>query len=123
MPSPTEALLKRPSTTLIFFLTGSSTDSVLLSFSESPLPSALHCSSLIPQPMKSTAKRLGKGAGVLESAQAESEGSHGKAMVTPAPRNTVRREKRRAERGVKWDIEFTFPSWGSLFREDRACVY
>src|SRR5205809_3730295 len=44
----------------------------------------------MPLPMNSTAKRLGNGAGV--AARAFNESSKGKAIVTPAPRRTVRLE-------------------------------
>src|SRR5258708_811953 len=43
----------------------------------------------MPLPMKSTAKRLGSGAG---AAHALIDSSHGNASVTPAPRSTVRLE-------------------------------
>jgi hypothetical protein len=45
--------------------------------------------------MKTTAKRFGNGAGDATSAK-ESDSSHGNAIVTPAPRRTVRREIPRA---------------------------
>src|ERR1035438_9780519 len=63
MPRPTEALLKRPSITMILRLSGSITDSVLPSFIASPEPSALQWSSLMPLPMKRTANRFGKAGG------------------------------------------------------------
>ena len=47
--------------------------------------------------MNSTPKRFGKAAGDGVSANACSDSSHGSAMVTPAPRSTVRREMRWAE--------------------------
>src|SRR6516225_8619023 len=48
----------------------------------------------MPVPMKSAANRLGKLSGVAVSAKAESDSSHGNAIVTPAPRSTARREMR-----------------------------
>src|ERR1700689_5526990 len=93
MPIPVAALLKSPSITMIFCLTGSSPDKVLLSFIPAPEPSALQWSSLIPLPMNRTAKRFGKAAGGGVSAKAVKEGSLGNAMETPAPRRTVRQGK------------------------------
>src|ERR1017187_9745477 len=74
----------------------------------------------MPVPMKRTAKRFGKAAADPVSAKARREGSHGRAIVTPAPRRTARREMRGAEcwvargvdRGVDWDILVTFPGLG-----------
>ena len=47
--------------TLIFFFIGSSGDKLRLSFMSSPDPLAPQWFSLTPLPMKSTAKRFGKG--------------------------------------------------------------
>src|SRR5438128_2319640 len=60
--------------------------------------------------MNRTAKRFGKAAADLESAKAGKDSSHGKAMVTPAPRRTARREMRCAEFGFRLGILFTFLS-------------
>src|SRR5688572_24770987 len=91
MPWPVECLLKSPLMTLIFFFNGSSGDRLRLSCMSSPDPVAPQWFSLTPLPMKSTAKRLGKGElGV--AANADMDSSHGNAMVTPAPRRTVRRD-------------------------------
>src|ERR1041385_1410161 len=57
--------------------------------------------------MNNTPKRFGKTAGPLESANAENDSSHGRAMVTPAPRSTARREIR-GDCGVCSGILFTF---------------
>ena len=58
--------------------------------------------------MNRTAKRFGKAAGELvEPAKAGRDSSHGSAIVTPAPRKTVRREMRRGEFCVRWDILIT----------------
>ena len=54
--------------------------------------------------MNSTPKRFGKAAGEVVSAKAGSDSSHGSAMVTPAPRRTVRREMRWADFGVRFGI-------------------
>ena len=57
------------------------------------------------------------------SANAGSDSSHGRAMVTPAPRSTVRREIRWADFGVRSDILFTFLFLGiqaSFVQELRA---
>src|SRR5690349_14969758 len=63
----------------------------------------------MPLPMNSTAKRLGKAGADPVSANAESEGSHGSAMVTPAPRRTARREILGAELRVGSGMLTTFP--------------
>src|SRR5450432_3341787 len=73
--------------------------------------------------MNSTAKRFGKAAGAGESAKAGWDASHGRAMVTPAPRSTARREillsdfgaDSGTDSGVRLRISFTFPGclhWG-----------
>src|SRR5688572_18779362 len=91
IPCPVECLLNSPLMTVTFFLIGSSGDKLRLSFMSSPDPVAPQWFSLTPLPMKSTAKRLGKGElGV--AAKADMDSSHGRAMVTPAPRRTVRRD-------------------------------
>src|SRR5687767_12229263 len=76
--------------TVTFFLIGSSGDRLRLSFMSSPDPVAPQWFSLMPLPMKSTAKRFGNGEDV--AANADIDSSHGNAMVTPAPRSTVRRD-------------------------------
>ena len=45
--------------------------------------------------MNRTAKRFGKTGAEVTPAKLGNDSSHGKAMVTPAPRRTARREKRR----------------------------
>src|SRR5438067_275659 len=73
--------------------------------------------------MNRTAKRFGNASAGVVSANAGSDPSHGKAMVPPAPRRTVRREMRRADVFVRWGILFTFLSLGigiSLVRELRT---
>src|SRR5512132_2016248 len=94
MPIPTAGLLKRPLTMLIFFFSGSSGASDLLNFSSVPAPLAHQWFPLMPLPMNSTAKRLGNGPAARSAAtglpQAGSDSSHGSAMLTPTPRNTVR---------------------------------
>src|SRR5687767_221914 len=92
MPWPVECLLKSPLITLIFFFNGSSGDRLRLNFMSSPDPVAPQWSSLTPLPMKSTAKRFGKGELDVVAANADKDSSHGSAIVTPAPRRTVRRE-------------------------------
>ncbi len=93
MPWPVSAFTNRPSITLIFCFSGSSSSSVLLSFMIAPEPSALQCSSLMPLPRNTTAEALGEGGvAVVVSAKAGSDCSQGRAMVTPAPRSTARRE-------------------------------
>src|SRR3979411_409990 len=67
--------------------------------------------------MKRTAKRFGKVPGEAASAKAGRDSSHGRAMVTPAPRRTVRREMRLAEFSVRWAILFTFLFRGSGLRQ------
>src|SRR3984885_16319508 len=92
MPWPVSAWTYRPSMTLIFCLSGSRGDSVLLNFMSAPWPSALQWSSFTPQPRKTMPKRLGKAEGGGTSAKACSDSSQGNATVQPAPRSTARRE-------------------------------
>src|SRR5664279_2175082 len=75
--------------TLILALSGSSGCNDSLSCSPAPLPLAHQRPGLMPVPMKSTAKRFGG----LGTAAADSDSSHGKAIVTPVPRRNVRREE------------------------------
>src|SRR5579883_3257522 len=91
MPCPVSAFTYRPSSTLILLLIGSSTERVLLSFMSAPDPSALQCSSLTPQPMNSTANLVGKVVAPAVSPK-DNDGRNGRAMVTPAPRRTARRD-------------------------------
>src|SRR5690348_11353900 len=77
--------------TLILRFSGSSGESVLLSFISAPEPSAPQCSSLTPLPMNRTANRLGYVTGFASPKQG-SDSSSGSAIVTPTPRSTVRRE-------------------------------
>src|SRR5215208_690072 len=92
MPWPVECLLKRPLMTLTFFFNGSSGDRLRPSVISSPEPVAPQWFSLTPLPMNRTANRFGKGELDGVAANADSESSHGSAMVTPAPRRTVRRD-------------------------------
>src|SRR4051794_8107848 len=115
MPWPVDTLLKRPWITLILPFNGSSGSSVLPSFISAPEPSAVQWSSFTPLPMNRTAKRFGKLPGIVESAKAGSDSSHGNAMATPAPRRIVRREMRSASLFVLIGIRLTF-----LFRKIRA---
>src|SRR5437867_11500806 len=62
--------------------------------------------------MNSTPNRFGNPAPGVVSAKAGSDSSHGRAMVTPAPRSTVRREMRLADCGFPTGILFTFLSLG-----------
>ena len=77
--------------TFTFFLMGSSGDKLRLSFISSPDPVEPQWFSLTPLPMKSTANRFGNGEEDVW-ANADIDSSHGSAMVTPAPRRTVRRD-------------------------------
>src|SRR5579872_2926579 len=98
MPWPVANLLNRPLITLILVLTGSSTCKVLPNSIAAPEPLAHQWSRLTPHPMNITAKRLGKTAQQSpvshdgSAARAESDGSHGSAIVTPTPRRNARRE-------------------------------
>src|SRR5688500_9468618 len=58
--------------------------------------------------MNRTANRFGKAAGAVDPAKAGKDSSHGKAMVTPAPRRTARRDMRLTEFGVRLGILITF---------------
>src|SRR5215475_13767152 len=76
--------------TLIFFFNGSSGASVLPSFIASPLPRDHQWFPLMPFPMKSTANRFGNaGADCAGPHQAGNDSSHGRHIVTPAPRRTA----------------------------------
>src|ERR1700719_2714376 len=97
MPWPVAALLNRPSITLILCFSGSSGDSVLLSFMSAPEPSALQLFSLRPLPMNMTPKRFGKTVGAVGSPNTGSDSSQGRATAAPAPRSTARREMRVGE--------------------------
>src|SRR5215472_18801640 len=109
--------------TLILCLIGSRGSSVLLSFISAPEPPEPQWSSFTPLPMNSTAKRLGR-TGAALSANPESEPSHGRAMVTPAPRSTVRRVTPSAELFVRLRILSTTFAVASQhrrrFRSGRA---
>src|SRR3954449_10090313 len=95
IPCPVAALLKRPSITLIFALSGSNGASDSLNSIVAPDPLAHQRPGLMPVPMKSTAKRCGCTAVVAAEAELrpkpDRDSSHGKAMVTPAPRRNVLR--------------------------------
>src|SRR5688572_11250370 len=95
MPMPTAGLLNKPLMTTIFFLSGSSGCSDLLSFISAPLPRAHQWLPLMPLPMNITAKRFGNtvaAAADCDGAAHASDSSHGSAIVTPTPRRTVRLE-------------------------------
>src|SRR5262249_26978334 len=92
-PCPVECLLNRPLITVILCFNGSSGDRLRPSVIAAPDPWAPQWSSLMPLPMKSTAKRLGNGFEDV-AASADSDSSHGRHIVTPAPRSTVRRSMR-----------------------------
>src|SRR5436190_23287474 len=89
MPWPVEFLLHSPLMTLTFFLSGSSGDRLSPSVMPSPDPVAPQWLSLMPLPMKSTAKRLGNAEPDGVAANADNDSIHGSAIVTPAPRRTV----------------------------------
>ena len=90
MPWPVEFLLKSPLMTFTLCFNGSSGDRLWASVIPAPDPTAPQWFSLTPLPMNITAKRFGNAfEGV--AANADSDSSHGSAMVTPAPRRTVRR--------------------------------
>src|SRR3982750_759848 len=103
MPTCVAFLLKRPLTTLSLDLTGGRGSSVLLNSIFSPAPFAHQLFGLMPFPMKRAAKRVGKGlfASVESSAdfcagsapQTAIDSSQGRAMGTPTPWRTVRRER------------------------------
>src|SRR3954471_22151255 len=100
MPCPVAALLNRPSMTLIFALSGSNGARDSLSSIPAPDPFAHQRPGLMPVPMNSTAKRWGGAA--LVAAEADelrpkpaSDSSHGRPIVTPAPRRTVLRDNAR----------------------------
>src|SRR5262245_59596123 len=82
--------------TLIFALSGSKGASDSLSSIPAPAPLAHQRPGLMPVPMNSTAKRWGCPAVVAAEAELlpkpDSDSSHGKAMVTPAPRRKVLRD-------------------------------
>src|SRR6185436_7639273 len=63
--------------------------------------------------MKMTPKRFGNAEVV--SPKTGRDSSHGNAMVTPAPRRTVRREMRRDDFGVRLGILITFQFSGFRF--------
>src|SRR5215510_11066387 len=90
MPIPTDILLNRPLMTLIFFFNGSSGASVLPSFIASPFPRDHQWFPLTPLPINSTANRFGNaGADFAGPPQTGNDSSHGRHIVTPAPRRTV----------------------------------
>src|SRR5947209_7497836 len=123
MPRPMAPLLKRPWITLILLFNGSRGESVLLSFMPSPDPSLPHWSSLTPQPRKITPKRFGNAPAPAVAALAANDSSHGRAMVTPAPRRIARRAIRWEEDFVESGILFAFLSIGieiSAVQELRA---
>src|SRR3954470_12839999 len=95
IPCPVAALLNRPSMTLVFAFSGSNGASDSLNSIVAPDPLAHQRPGLMPVPMKSTAKRRGCAAVVAAEAELmpkpDSDSSHGKAMVTPAPRRKVLR--------------------------------
>src|SRR6476661_1759409 len=101
IPCPVAALLNRPSMTLIFVLSGSNGARDSLSSIPAPDPFAHHRPGLMPVPMNSTAKRWGGGALVAAEAdelrpKPDSDSSHGRPIVTPAPRSMVLRDNARS---------------------------
>ena len=95
MPTPVAALLNRPEMT---FNRGRSEDKgsrLLLSSMSAPEPFAAQCLGLMPLPMNSAANRLGAGEPAVAAAervpQTGTDSSHGRAIVTPRPFNSVRR--------------------------------
>src|SRR4051812_26260248 len=104
---PVARLWKSPWMTLTLCLSGSSGSSVRPNFIPAPEPSEIQWSSFTPLPMKMAAKRLGNGAGEVVSAKAGRDSSHGRAMVTPAPYRSLRRETP-CDFSVRFDIGFTF---------------
>ena len=101
IPTPVEGLLNRPVMKFILALSGSMGARLLPSSMSLPSPRAHQWLPLIPLPMKSTAKRLGKGEalGARSAAHTGTDSSQGRAMATPAPRSRVRRERRSAAPG------------------------
>src|SRR5260370_42324408 len=87
--------MKRPSITLIFFLSGASGSSDLLSSIDSPAPLANHWSSLTPLPMNRTAKRFGGVAAALR------DSSQGSATATPGARRAGLRVTVRVDFGMR----------------------
>src|SRR6185436_4306904 len=104
MPTCVAFLLNRPLTTLSLDLNGASGSSVLLSSISALAPLAHQLLGLMPFPMKRAAKRVGSFSGFVASSapsvaldtgsapQTEIDSNQGRAMATPTPRRTVRRE-------------------------------
>src|SRR5690242_4697258 len=72
--------------------------------------------------MNRTAKRFGNAAGAVVSAKTGRDSSHGKAMVTPAPARTLRREMPSADFFVRMGILFR-PSLVHELRAGNDCLY
>src|SRR5207248_4183811 len=96
MPTPVAFLLNRPVMKFILVLSGAIGSRLLPSSMSAPEPRAHQWSELMPQAMNSAANRLGAAAGaspsIVGAPQTGSDSSHGRAIVTPAPRRNVRRE-------------------------------
>src|SRR5437660_12466052 len=95
MPTPVAFLLNKPVTTFSLVLNAVMGSKLLLSSMSAPAPLAHQWFGLMPLPMNSAAKRLGK-AGDVPSEVASpphtgSDSSQGRAMATPTPRSIVRR--------------------------------
>src|SRR5688572_5468164 len=95
MPTPVALLLNSPVTKFILCLSFSMGARLLPSSIWDPEPLADQWSALMPQPMKTAAKRLGGrlAAAAGTSPQTAVDSSHGRAIATPAPRRKVRRER------------------------------
>src|SRR5438445_7245901 len=96
MPTPVAFLLNRPVTKFVLARSGAIGSRLLPSSMPAPEPLAHQWSPLMPQAMNRAAKRFGHGAGaspaIGAAPQTEIDSSHGRAIVTPAPRRKVRRE-------------------------------
>src|SRR5579884_4504274 len=114
MPTPVAFLLNRPLTTLIFPFNGAIGSRQGPSRMSAPEPLAHHCVGLPPQPMNRAANRFGHGAVPPADALAPHAGidsSHGRAIVTPAPRRNIRR-----------DVETRPPPDGSVDRSEWLLI-
>src|SRR5205085_10475731 len=94
MPTPVAFLLNRPVTTFSRVRKGARGSRLLPRARSAPAPLAHQWLGLIPLPMNSAAKRLGKAGVPTEvgsSPQTGRDSSQGRAIATPTPRSMVRR--------------------------------
>src|SRR5262245_2367654 len=124
MPTPVAFLLNRPVTTFNRVRNAARGSRLLLSSMSAPAPLAHQWFGLIPLPMNSAAKRLGKADGPPPDAVSPPhpgrDSSQGRAMATPTPRSMVRRSM--GESNTFMDRSPKLPAGGANSRRPEHLV-